>query len=97
MSVSIHQVEKIARLAKLSFSQKENENFTDQFNQILTFMEKLNELDTETVEPTTHMLDLQNAMREDNSKTGLSQDEALDNAPRSKYGFFSVPKVLDKQ
>jgi len=94
MSVTIQDVEHIARLAKLSFTDEEKQKFVSQFNQILDYMEKLNELDTVDVEPTYNVLDLQNVMRKDNVKTWLTQDEALANAPKKKHGFFSVPKVI---
>jgi len=94
MSVTVQDVENIARLAKLSFSGEEKEKFMDQFNQILQYMEKLNELDTENVEPTYNVLELSNVMRQDKVKTWLTQEEALANAPKSNHGFFSVPKVI---
>ena len=94
MSVTLQEVEKIAQLAKLSFSEEEKQKFTEQFNQILAYMEKLNELDTENVEPTAHVLELKNVMRRDEVKEWLSQEEALRNAPRKKDGYFSVPKVI---
>jgi aspartyl-tRNA(Asn)/glutamyl-tRNA(Gln) amidotransferase subunit C len=94
MSVTIQEVENIARLAKLSFSEDEKEKFVEQFNQILGYMEKLNELDTSDVEPTYNPLALSNVMRKDEAKTWLTQEEALKNAPHSNHGFFSVPKVI---
>jgi aspartyl-tRNA(Asn)/glutamyl-tRNA(Gln) amidotransferase subunit C len=94
MSVTLQQVESIAALAKLTFSDEEKETFVDQFNQILKYMEKLNELDTENVEPTYNVLDLKNVTRADVAKPWLTQEEALANAPKSKHGFFSVPKVI---
>jgi len=94
MSVTIEEVENIARLAKLSFSDEEKIKFTEQFNQILQYMEKLNELDTENVPPTFHVLELYNVFREDKVKPWLTQEEALHNAPKKKDGFFSVPKVI---
>jgi aspartyl-tRNA(Asn)/glutamyl-tRNA(Gln) amidotransferase subunit C len=94
MSVTIEEVEKIANLARLAFSEEEKEKFVQQFNQILLYMQKLNELDTEKVSPTTHVLDMNNVMREDKVSPWLSQEEALANAPKKKNGFFSVPKVI---
>ncbi len=94
MSVTIQDVENIAKLAKLSFSGEEKEKFVEQFNQILQYMEKLNELDTDNVEPTYNVLELSNVMRKDKVKTWLTQEEALANAPKSNHGFFSVPKVI---
>ncbi|MBD3376242.1 Asp-tRNA(Asn)/Glu-tRNA(Gln) amidotransferase subunit GatC [candidate division KSB1 bacterium] len=94
MSVSRDQVKNIARLAKLQFSPQEEDHFTEQFNQILSYVEKLDELDTESVDPTTHVLDLNNVLREDKVVQWLTQDQALANAPLKKSGFFSVPKVI---
>ncbi len=94
MVVSIKDVEKIAKLAKLSFTETEKETFTEQFNQILAYIEQLDELDTENIEPTAHVLDLKNVMRVDKMETWLTQEEAVANAPKSKNGFFSVPKVI---
>ena len=94
MSVTLEQVDTIARLAKLEFSEQEKETFVQQFNQILEYMEKLDELNTDDVEPTYNVLDLSNVMRPDEVKPWLTQEEALANAPKSKHGFFSVPKVI---
>ena len=94
MSVTIEEVEGIAKLAKLSFSEEEKEKFVEQFNQILAYVEKLNELDTQDVNPTNNVLDLVNVMREDVVKTWLTQEEALANAPAKKSGYYSVPKVI---
>jgi len=94
MSVKLDEVEKIAKLAKLSFSEEEKEMFVQQFNQILLYMEKLNELDTENVPPTTHVLDLKNVLRKDEVIPWPAQEELLANAPKQKDGYFSVPKVI---
>ncbi|HPG38445.1 MAG TPA: Asp-tRNA(Asn)/Glu-tRNA(Gln) amidotransferase subunit GatC [bacterium] len=94
MSVTLADVENIARLAKLSFSKEEMITFTGQFNQILQYMEKLNELDTENVEPTFHVLDSGNPLRDDVQQTWLTPEQALANAPKAKNGFFSVPKMI---
>jgi aspartyl-tRNA(Asn)/glutamyl-tRNA(Gln) amidotransferase subunit C len=94
MSVTVEQVDVMARLSKLEFSEEEKSKFVEQFNQILQYMEKLNELDTEHIDPTYNVLDISNVTRPDDLKPWLSQDEALQNAPRSKHGFFSVPKVI---
>ena len=94
MSVTLEQVDTIARLAKLEFSEQEKETFVQQFNQILEYMEKLDELNTDDVEPTYNVLDLSNVMRADEVQPWLTQEEALANAPKAKHGFFSVPKVI---
>ena len=94
MSVTRDDVDHIARLAKLSFSDDEKEHFLEQFNQILQYVEQLDSLDTADVDPMTHVLDLKNVLREDVVKPSLSRDKALANAPNAQNGFFSVPKVI---
>ncbi len=92
--VSKQDVEKIAQLARLEFSENEKEKFTDEFNKILGMMEKLNELDTENVEPLTHVLPLQNVFREDIMKESFPREAILKNAPNANEEFFKVPKVI---
>ncbi len=96
MAVNIKDVEHIAKLAKLSFSEDEKEKFTEQFNEILSFMEKLNELDTSSVEPLSQVIELQNVLREDRVKPSLPTQDALKNAPAKDDRFFKVPKVIDR-
>jgi len=94
MSVTIKDVERIAALARLEFSQEEKEKFTRQFNDILAYMEKLNQLDTSNVEPLSQVIELKNVFREDEVKPGLTQEQALQNAPAKNDKFFKVPKVI---
>lgn len=96
MAISIKDVEHIAKLAKLNFSEEEKAAFTQQFNEILSFMEKLNELDTSNVEPLSHVIELQNVLRQDTVITSLPTEEALKNAPAKTDRFFKVPKVIDR-
>jgi aspartyl-tRNA(Asn)/glutamyl-tRNA(Gln) amidotransferase subunit C len=94
MSVTLQEVDRIAALSKLEFSQAEKEKFAEQFNQILSYIEKLNELDLTQVAPTHHVWDAFNVFREDEVQAGLSVDQVLENAPASNMGHFSVPKVI---
>ncbi len=94
MSVTINDVEHIAKLAKLQFSQEEKEKFTHQFNDILRYIEQLNSLNTENVEPLSQVIELQNVFRDDVVKQSLSTKEALDNAPDKTDEYFKVPKVI---
>ena len=94
MAVTIKEVEHIAKLAKLEFNEDEKAKFTDQFNEILAFMEKLNELDTSKVEPLSHVIELKNVFREDSVKPSIPTEEALQNAPAKTDKFFKVPKVI---
>ena len=94
MTVSIEDVDHVASLAHLKFSDDEREQLVGQLNAILAYMEKLNTLDTSGVEPTSHVLNLKNVFRHDEIGPSLSQEEALRNAPSSDRGHFTVPKVI---
>ncbi len=94
MSVTRKDVEHIAELARLKFSGEELENFTEQLNEILSYIEKLNELDTENVNPLSHPVEGENVFREDVAKPSVKREEALKNAPDSDDEFFKVPKVI---
>ncbi|MEK7735711.1 MAG: Asp-tRNA(Asn)/Glu-tRNA(Gln) amidotransferase subunit GatC, partial [Nitrospirota bacterium] len=74
-------VEYISKLARLSVSEKEREAFSAQLQGILSYMEKLNELDTKDVEPTSHVVSLSNVMRDDVQRDSISREDALANAP----------------
>ncbi|MFQ6091590.1 MAG: Asp-tRNA(Asn)/Glu-tRNA(Gln) amidotransferase subunit GatC [bacterium] len=95
MAVAKRDVEKVAKLARLQFSEEEKEKLVAQLNRILKYMEKLNELDTTDVEPTTHVVPLKNVFRQDVVKPSLPREKALANAPAKEDGFFKVPKVID--
>jgi aspartyl-tRNA(Asn)/glutamyl-tRNA(Gln) amidotransferase subunit C len=94
MSVTIKDVEHVAALARLSFSEEEKQRLTAQLNEILRYMELLNTLDTSNVEPLSHVIELQNVFREDVLRASLPREEALKNAPSHDEEFFRVPKVI---
>ncbi len=96
MSVTLKDLDKIAHLARLSLKEEEKEKFLGQVNQILQYMEKLNEVDTNGVEPLSHSMDLINVMRDDVKKESLPQQKALENAPQKSDEFFRVPKVVSR-
>ncbi|MBU8906405.1 Asp-tRNA(Asn)/Glu-tRNA(Gln) amidotransferase subunit GatC [Desertibacillus haloalkaliphilus] len=89
------QVKHVAHLARLSVTEEEVEMFTKQLDGIISFAEQLNELDTEGVEPTTHVLDIKNVLREDKVRESLSNEDALKNAPDQQDGQVKVPSVLE--
>ncbi|MBA2175965.1 Asp-tRNA(Asn)/Glu-tRNA(Gln) amidotransferase subunit GatC [Halobacillus locisalis] len=93
--ISKEEVKHVANLARLAISEEEAETFTKQLDDIITYAEQLNELDTEGVEPTTHVLDLKNVMRKDEPKKWIEQEDALNNAPDHQDGQFKVPSVLE--
>lgn len=92
--MSPEQVAHIARLARLRFTPEQLEGFTEQFNQLIDYIEKLNEVDTEGVQPMTSVLEAVDVFRNDEPGEMLPQASALRNAPKKTEGFFSVPKVL---
>lgn len=95
MKITKKEVEHVANLARLELSEQESGRLTDQLSNILTYVEKLNELDTKGVEPTAHVLDIRNVMREDVPAAGLTQERALANAPEKAAGHYKVPKIIE--
>jgi aspartyl-tRNA(Asn)/glutamyl-tRNA(Gln) amidotransferase subunit C len=94
MPVTRKDVEYIAKLARLQLSENEIENYTGQMNNILAYMDKLNELDTENVEPLSHPVENINIFRDDKLKQTVSREDALKNAPDANEEFFKVPKII---
>ena len=94
MKITISEIEHVAQLARLSFEPDEIRDFARQLNDILGYIGKLEELDTNSIKPTTHALELTNAFREDESRPSLPVDEALSNAPEHENGLFVVPKII---
>lgn len=94
MKITPDEVKYVAKLARLNLTPEEVDATTEQLDRILTYVEKLNELDTEGVKPTTHALSIQNAFREDEVKKSLDQKNALANGPLKNDEAFVVPKVI---
>lgn len=94
MSVTKKDVEKIAELARLKFDENELNDFTIEMNKILSYVEKLNELNTDNVEPLSHPNEASNVFRDDVLNPSVSTEEALKNAPDKDEKFFKVPKVI---
>ncbi|MCL4503512.1 MAG: Asp-tRNA(Asn)/Glu-tRNA(Gln) amidotransferase subunit GatC [Deltaproteobacteria bacterium] len=94
MALSREEVLHVAELARLSLRPEEVELFTRQLNDILAYVEKLQELDTSNVVPLAHVIPVFNAFREDEVEECLSLEEALENAPAREGGSFLVPRVI---
>jgi aspartyl-tRNA(Asn)/glutamyl-tRNA(Gln) amidotransferase subunit C len=94
MSITKKQVEHVCLLARLKLKDQEKEEFTHQLNNILNYVAKINELDTENIPPTSHPLALTNVMREDEVQNSLPIAEVLANAPDKEKDQFKVPKVI---
>ena len=92
--LSKKEVEHIAWLAHIEISDKEKILFTEQFNEILEFFKKIDAIDTRNVEPTYHVLNLNNVFRKDKITPSLSPKEALKNAPKKEKKFFKAPRIV---
>ena len=95
MAISVDEVRYIATLARLRFSEEEEQHLAEQMSAILAYMEKLDELDTTDVPPMSHVLDLYNVFREDVARQRITPEEALRNAPDADSDYFHVPKVIE--
>jgi aspartyl-tRNA(Asn)/glutamyl-tRNA(Gln) amidotransferase subunit C len=93
--ISVDQVKHVAHLARLAITEEEANTFTKQLDSIISFAEQLNELDTTNVEPTAHVLEIKNVMREDRSQQGLPREEVLKNAPEHQDGQIKVPGIME--
>jgi aspartyl-tRNA(Asn)/glutamyl-tRNA(Gln) amidotransferase subunit C len=94
MKITPEEVRYVAKLARLSLSEAEVAETTLQLDRILSYVEKLDELDTSSVLPSTHALAVSNAFREDELRQSLSQQEALANGPLQNGEAFVVPRVI---
>jgi aspartyl-tRNA(Asn)/glutamyl-tRNA(Gln) amidotransferase subunit C len=96
MEVNNALVEKLANLSRLKFDDTQKESIKTDLQNMIQFVEKLNELDTTGVEPLLHMSDNVNILREDEVKGSIDRTEGLKNAPVQDGVFFKVPKVIKK-
>ncbi len=95
MKIDKDTVDKLSTLAKLEFENEAKDGIVNDLSRIITFIEKLNELDTEGVEPLIYMSDEVNVMRDDEVRVEITQDQALKNAPEKDSDYFRVHKVID--
>ena len=95
MAVTVEDVRRVANLARLQFSDDEEEKLVLELNRILQYMEKLNELDTDGVEPTSHVVPMVNAFRTDVAESFPHLQDLLEQAPEMQERYFRVPRILD--
>lgn len=93
--ISIDQVKHVANLARLAITEEDTEKFAKQLDAMISFAEQLNEVDTDGVEPTSHVLHMKNVMREDIPQEGLPQSDVLKNAPDHQDGQIKVPSIME--
>ncbi|MCA9096340.1 MAG: Asp-tRNA(Asn)/Glu-tRNA(Gln) amidotransferase subunit GatC [Planctomycetaceae bacterium] len=94
-ALSREEVKKVAVLARLKLSDTEIDSLTTQMGKILGFVESLNEVQTDGVEPMVHAMELRNVFREDQARPSLPREEALKNAPKTDGKYFLVPQIID--
>ncbi len=93
--IDIKTVDEIAHLARLEFDDEAKQGIITDMNRMLDFVDKLNEVNTDNVEPLIYMTQEQNVLREDVPQITLTQKEALKNAPQKDTDYFKAPKVID--
>ena len=96
MEINNKLIQDIAKLSKLKFDDSSNEKMKEDFKKILAFVDKLNEIDTEGVDPLIYLSDEENVLRSDAVSKYTSQEDALKNAPQKDSDYFKVPTVLKK-
>jgi aspartyl-tRNA(Asn)/glutamyl-tRNA(Gln) amidotransferase subunit C len=89
-------VDHVARLARLDLSEEERERMQVELTQILGHVERIQSLELDGVDPTSHAIPLRNVMRPDEERPSLAQDEALANAPAAEDGRFRVPRIIEE-
>jgi aspartyl-tRNA(Asn)/glutamyl-tRNA(Gln) amidotransferase subunit C len=95
MKLDVETLQKIAHLSRLEINEKDTDQMLRDMSNMLTFVEKLNEVNTDGVAPLTTMSHELNNLREDVAKVELTHDEVLSNAPKKDRDYFRVPKVLE--
>lgn len=94
-ALSSDEIRKVAQLANLEISDTELEQMSNHLSSILDYVDVLNQVDTEQVEPLAHPIEVVNVFREDEQTEMLSREEALKNAPKTDGKYFVVPAILD--
>ncbi len=94
MTINKDTVKYVAKLSRIELEESSINDFTSQIDRILTYIEKLNQIDTENTAPTSHALELKNVFRKDENTPSLENQTALSNAPEQEDGHFKVPKII---
>ena len=95
MDIDKKLVKKIATLSRIKIQEKEVEKFSKDLSKIITWVEKLNEVETKNITPIANPSDIKIPLRKDEINDGKIEDKVLENAPEKKAGYFIVPKVVD--
>ncbi len=92
--ISLSDIRKVAKLARLELPEDQIETYTEQLEEILSYVDQLQEIDTENIPPTTRAVEVVNSMREDLVEVNSSREDILNLAPHREGDFFRVPKIL---
>jgi aspartyl-tRNA(Asn)/glutamyl-tRNA(Gln) amidotransferase subunit C len=95
MKISVEDIEKVARLSRLTLSEEEKKEMLRELNNFLSYAKRLTELDMTGIEPASHVIPVHNVFREDEVKPSMERDTLLKNAPDKEDGAFKVPKVIE--
>jgi len=93
--ISTEEVKKIAKLSRLKITDEQAVKFSEQLNSILEYAAKINELNTDNIEPTSHSVKLSNVLREDIVTPSFDRNVIIANAPLAENGFYRVPKIIE--
>lgn len=88
-------IEYIALLSRLKLTEEEKSLFGKQLESIIGYIDKLNQLNTSGIEPTSHAIPMKNVFREDRIRGSLNRDKVMENAPSQKDGFYKVPRIIE--
>lgn len=97
MNIDTKIVDEVAHLARLEFDEKAKEEIIGDLNRMLSFIDKLSELDTANIEPLIYMTDEVNVMRDDEPIVTITQADALKNAPKRDSDYYKAPKVIEQK
>ena len=95
MKITRETIEHVAGLARLNLTEQEKEKLTSEMGNIISYVDKLNELDTSNVAPTAHVIPIKNVFREDKVEESYDREKILANAASHEEGCFKVPKVVE--
>jgi aspartyl-tRNA(Asn)/glutamyl-tRNA(Gln) amidotransferase subunit C len=95
VKITKEQVEHVANLARLNLTEEEKEQMTTDMEAIIEFANRINEIDIDNINPTAHIIPVNNVFREDEINLSFSRDELLSNAPNKENGCFSVPRIVE--
>lgn len=95
MKITTDKIEHVANLARLNLTPQEKEKFTSEMDDIISYMDKLNELDTSNIKPKEHVIPIKNVFRQDKIYESFDREKILKNVPSQESGCFKVPKIVE--